>query len=187
MFKNCSKVMMALIALVMTGCTHRMVDFTVISTKNVPLTQKGVDFAKAQQTVEGSDKKQIILFIPTGSPSMEEAVDRALAKYPGAIALSDGVIYSKTLYIPPFWGYNKIVVKGTPVYSPSDMPETEQARNTVKNNDDQGMRMIHKVKKGETLQTIASTYGVTIKEIVKWNQLSSIDVEADTPLIIFMK
>ena len=47
--------------------------------------------------------------------------------------------------------------------------------------------MTHVVKKGETLQSIANAYQVTVKEIVQWNQLNSIDVTEGTPLIIFMK
>jgi len=49
------------------------------------------------------------------------------------------------------------------------------------------VRMTHIVKKGETLQAIANAYQVTVKDIVQWNQLSSIDVSEGTPLIIFMK
>lgn len=55
------------------------------------------------------------------------------------------------------------------------------------NNSNDVVRMTHIVKKGETLQAIANAYQVTVKDIVQWNQLSSIDVAEGTPLIIFMK
>ena len=47
--------------------------------------------------------------------------------------------------------------------------------------------MTHVVKNGETLQSIANAYQVTVKDIVQWNQLTSIDVAEGTPLVIFMK
>ena len=50
-----------------------------------------------------------------------------------------------------------------------------------------GVRMIHKVKENETIQSIASLYQVTVKDIVNWNRLQSIDLEVRTPLVIFIK
>lgn len=55
------------------------------------------------------------------------------------------------------------------------------------NNSNDVVRMTHIVKSGETLQSIANAYQVTVKDIVQWNQLNSIDVAEGTPLIIFMK
>lgn len=55
------------------------------------------------------------------------------------------------------------------------------------NNSNDAVRMTHIVKSGETLQSIANTYQVTVKDIVKWNQLTSIEVAEGTPLIIYMK
>lgn len=49
------------------------------------------------------------------------------------------------------------------------------------------MRVTHIVKSGETLSTIATQYGVTIKDIVKWNQLSSVDVSTGTSIVIYIK
>ena len=60
------------------------------------------------------------------------------------------------------------------------------SNNNITNNKDV-VRMTHIVKSGETLQSIANAYQVTVKEIVQWNQLTSIDVPEGTPLIIFMK
>ena len=59
--------------------------------------------------------------------------------------------------------------------------------NNITNNSSDVVRMTHIVKNGETLQSIANAYQVTVKEIVQWNQLTSIDVTEGTPLIIFMK
>ena len=75
----------------------------------------------------------------------------------------------------------------TKVYIPTrllgGLGNSYQKNNTM--ND--AVRMTHIVKNGETLQSIANAYQVTVKEIVQWNQLTSIDVTEGTPLIIFMK
>ncbi len=62
---------------------------------------------------------------------------------------------------------------------------TQSSSNNVSSSN--GVRMIHKVKDGETIQTIANLYQVSVKDIINWNQLQSIDLETGTPLIIFIK
>lgn len=71
----------------LSGCTQRIMDFTVISTKNVEV---GAKYKKLKR-VEGEDKTIWVLFIPIGSPNLEEAVDDCLKKGKG-ILLTDGVI-----------------------------------------------------------------------------------------------
>jgi hypothetical protein len=69
-----------------TGCTSRLVDFTIISTKNIDLSHAAT-FQRAQTRVEGRDVVHIILFIPTGIVNLKEAIDRAIGSVPGAVAL----------------------------------------------------------------------------------------------------
>ncbi|MCB9757912.1 MAG: hypothetical protein H6753_05780 [Candidatus Omnitrophica bacterium] len=95
-----------------SGCTTRLVDFTMISTKNIDLS-RSADFRRAQQRVKGKDEAMIIIFIPTGVPNMKEAIDHALESVPGAVALVDGVVYQEA-----FWfiiGTSSYVVEGTPI------------------------------------------------------------------------
>lgn len=40
------------------------------------------------------------------------------------------------------------------------------------------------VARGETLQSIAKDYGVSVKDIIKWNKLKSNKVKTGTQLII---
>lgn len=108
----------SLSVLILVACTHRLIDFTVISSKNVDLS-KASEFTRGSQRVEGEDTAYIILFFPTGIPNMKEAVDRALEKVPGAIALVDGVLYQKYFYIPPLFGMNQFVIEGTPLIDKS--------------------------------------------------------------------
>ncbi len=93
-------VMFMFVASLMTGCTHRLVDFTVISSKNTNI--KG----KVGKRVKGSDGKCIFM----GYANLKEALDRAIEQEPGADALIDGVVYVKNY---PY--YVKYIVEGTAI------------------------------------------------------------------------
>jgi hypothetical protein len=115
------KAVKALLYLVLTfsliGCATRLVDFTIISTKNIDLA-RGADFHRGTSRVEGKDKASIIIFIPTGTPNIKEAIDRAIESVPGAIALLDGVVTAKGWWIPYIYGESAYVVEGTPLIDP---------------------------------------------------------------------
>lgn len=100
-----------------TGCTTRLTDFTIISTKNIELS-RGEEFTRSTQRVEGEDTKHIIIFIPTGVPNAKEAADRAIEKVPGAVALVDGVLEYEWFYFPYVYGYTTYRIKGTPLIDP---------------------------------------------------------------------
>ena len=94
----------------------------------------------------------------------------------GLLAFITGNIYTPTttkIYVP------------TRLLGGNNYGSFNNGNNYVNSND--VVRMTHVVKKGETLQSIANAYQVTVKEIVQWNQLNSIDVSEGTPLIIFTK
>ena len=99
--------------LVFTGCSQRMLDFSIISTKNVmvPLSGKG-------ERTEGSSWSHWFLIIPVNfrmSPSLEDAVDEAIeVAGPEYDALMDGVVYNKGYSYIVGWG-SGFVVEGTPV------------------------------------------------------------------------
>jgi len=98
--------------LLMSSCTHRIADLTLVSTKNYS-TSKPLKVAGSK--VVGEDKASIIVFLPTGTVNVEEAVDNAIEQTPGAVALQDVVIISKWFYIPYIYGEQKIIVEGTPL------------------------------------------------------------------------
>jgi len=106
------------LALFGTGCSQRLVDFTVISTKNVDWS-RATSFKRAQTRAQGTDTTHIIIFIPTGIPNMKEAIDRAIESVPGAVALVDGVLYQKLFYIPLIYGQSSYVIEGTPLVDPA--------------------------------------------------------------------
>lgn len=117
----CKKVsclmIIVLCSISLLGCATRLVDFTIISTKNIDLA-RGADFKRGTSRIEGEDKVCIIIFIPTGVPNIKEAVDKAIEKVPGAIALLDGVVTSKGWWIPYIYGESSYVVEGTPLIDP---------------------------------------------------------------------
>lgn len=104
--------------LLMSGCSNRIADFTIISSKNVDIS-RGAEFKRSAQRVTGEDVKHIIVFIPTGQPNAKEAMDRAIEKVPGAIALMDGVVTQESWWIPYIYGQTKFVVEGTPLIDPT--------------------------------------------------------------------
>lgn len=106
-----------LLSIILTSCSHRITDFTIISTKNVDLS-KASTFTRAKVRNEGVDKAHIILTIPFGRPNLKEAIDRSIEMTPGAVALVDGVVYSKAWWVL-LYGQTKIIVEGTPLIDPS--------------------------------------------------------------------
>lgn len=98
-------------AIGVSGCTQRILDFTVISSKNTNLRVK--DEGKGQR-VKGEDKAVYFIF-PLGNPQVKNAVDRAIeAAGPGYDALLDGVIYNhfNVFLLVGSFGFS---VEGTPI------------------------------------------------------------------------
>lgn len=113
-----SVVLLFAFALLLGGCKSRVLDFTLISTKNVDMS-KSVNFQKGKQRVEGIDLAHWIIAFPTSTVTIKEAVDKAIESTPGCVAILDGVIYSKFWWIPYIYGQQSIIVEGTPLIDPS--------------------------------------------------------------------
>lgn len=97
-----------------TGCSNRMADLTVVSTKNVS-EQQLIDSKTQTKRTIGEDKVHIIVFIPTGVANMEEAMDNAIENVPCGIALKDATITHKSFYIPYIYGQSGYEVEGNVV------------------------------------------------------------------------
>jgi hypothetical protein len=124
------KMLLAFFGLILlSGCATRMLDFTIISTKNVDISRLG-EFQRSER-VEGVDTRYIIILIPTGNPSIEEAVDRAIESVPGGVALIDGVLTNKFYYIPYIFGENKYVVTGTVLIDPKLVSNTSASTHEI--------------------------------------------------------
>lgn len=99
-----------LLVVVLSGCTTRLTDFTVISTKNTELVH-GQN--RAPERVVGNSCVPVIL-VPIGVPNLKEAIDNAIEKAgSGYDALVDGVLYHKNQSF--IFGQICYTVEGTPV------------------------------------------------------------------------
>ena len=89
----------------LAGCTQRIGQMTLLSTKNIPNTPKPI-----QQHVRGEDCIHQILFIPIGSlnPTLDQAIDNALEKVPGGDAMTDLQIHQDNLFL---YFYNRICMR----------------------------------------------------------------------------
>jgi uncharacterized lipoprotein YajG len=118
-FMQLSKIIIPFCASIMlSACSTRVVDFTLISSKNIDLSH-GADFKRSSTRVKGEDKRQIFFIIPTGVPNAKEAMDKAIESVPGAVALLDGVINKKAWSIPFIYGEVSYEVEGTPLIDPA--------------------------------------------------------------------
>lgn len=101
--------------LLTTACSHRIGDLTMASTKNINL-QTGLHKIGPRRIV-GEDVAQIIVLFPTKvAPNLEEAMDNAIEKAPGAVGLADVTIKRHFWYIPLIYGKDTIEVEGNPIY-----------------------------------------------------------------------
>lgn len=84
------KVVLAVIsaAAIMSGCTVRVADMTVASTKNYNINSS--KFVKGARVI-GEDNYPVIIF-PTGIPNMKTAMDHAIQKDECAVGLTDVVM-----------------------------------------------------------------------------------------------
>lgn len=190
----------------MTGldsCTHRLTDFTVISTKNIPIGE-GVhtDFQKGTKRVKGTDVAHTVLCLPLGFPNMKEAIDKAIEEIPGAIGLVDGVVKSSG-WTCLLYGQNKYIVEGTPLFptdynyeeanlgrpdnynKDKDSTATQQSVST--SSSETAYIFYHEAKDGETLASIAKQYNVSLGDLIKWNKLNENTIKKGQKLTIYIK
>jgi LysM repeat protein len=66
-------------------------------------------------------------------------------------------------------------------------PTSAQPATTTSSTEDDGDLTVHTVKRGETMQTIAKQYGVTVEQILKWNLLKTISIKPGQELYVFVK
>lgn len=99
-----------------SGCTKVLGDFTLLTSKNINLSDFSTEEAETSgEMAYGEDVTHIIIFIPTGGPpNLKEAVDRALDSK-NAYMLTNARISYTGFYIPYIYGQMKYEVKGYPV------------------------------------------------------------------------
>ena len=90
------------IALLFIGCASRS-DLTAISSKNVNLSNIKLDRKKILGRAIGENCEHIIILVPTGQATLDEALDRALEAKQANLLL-DAVVNWHFFYIPYIYG-----------------------------------------------------------------------------------
>jgi hypothetical protein len=75
------------------GCLIRHGDFTVLSSKMIRTSEFELSKADRARGIKGTDIAHIILFIPTGTPTLEDAINDALDQGGGDV-MTDAVVHS---------------------------------------------------------------------------------------------
>ena len=98
--------------IVMSGCSVRS-DFTAISGKNVNLSQVKIDKKASLGKAQGEDcQHRIIFFFTSGSPTLDEALDKAQESKQANLLL-DAVVKHEWFSIPLIYGRECWKVEGT--------------------------------------------------------------------------
>jgi len=139
----------------LTGCTTRITDFTIISTKNVDLSVIG-HARRGTVRAQGEDVTHIIIIIPTGIPHVKEAIDKAIESVPGAVALVDGVLYYRAFYIPYIYGQKAYVVEGTPLIMPGQASSVLPTEHMVSTYDAKQKRFVTEAVSAERYAALKS-------------------------------
>lgn len=107
-----------IVSFILTGCTQNLFNFTLVSTKSVEL-EKLSSLKKSSEKAIGEDKASLIIFIPTRTIKVDQAITNTIDAIPGCVALMDGVVYSKFWWIPYIYGEQKFVIEATPLIDPT--------------------------------------------------------------------
>ncbi len=102
--------------LLATGCSTRIAEFSVVSTKNVELSRIDVKKAAVVHDVTGVSREYIIFFFPTGTPTIQQAVDQALRSGGGDI-MTSAKVDAGGWYIPLLFGINYVKATGDVINS----------------------------------------------------------------------
>jgi hypothetical protein len=111
-------IVLTLISVFFCSCSQKMMDFTLISSKNVDLS-KASTFIKDNNKIKGKSSIYIIVIIPTGKLTIDKAVDKAIESVPGCVALADGNVKSNFWMIPCIYYKQSVIIEGTPIIDPS--------------------------------------------------------------------
>lgn len=100
----------------LTSCSNRLLDVTILSTKNIDLNNLSGYNTDTNKRVTGENYTDIICFIPLGYPSAKEAADRAIEQQGGkCVGLTNATLTERWWYIPLIYGRIYLEVEGDPI------------------------------------------------------------------------
>jgi len=102
----------------LSGCITSQGNFTAVSTRDIDWSRAG-EFKQGMEWIEGRDACYIIIIIPTKSHVLiDRAVENALDKVPGAVALLDVSVKQIIICIPFIFMKDGYLVKGRALIDP---------------------------------------------------------------------
>lgn len=140
-------------ASVLGGCSQRIGDFTMVSTKNY---ERGVNY-KMLGRMEGEDKVLVILGIPLGAPNLKTAVDRAIEAGNG-VYLANAVI--------DYGGWNAIIVGKWGYTATGDVYGTAERGDL--NNPDIELFNLRETENGLVMESIGNGRQIPVQDITKY-------------------
>ena len=100
----------------LSSCSNRLLDVTILSTKNIDLNNVRGYTTNTNQRVTGGATTHIISFIPLGYPSAKEAADRAVeCNGSQCVGLTNATFTEKWWWIPFIYGQITLEVEGDPI------------------------------------------------------------------------
>lgn len=100
----------------LSSCSNRMLDVTILSTKNIDLNNIRGYTTETNHRVTGDAYTHIISFIPWGYPSAKEAADRAVeCSGSQCVGLANATFTEKFWWIPFIYGRIYMEVEGDPI------------------------------------------------------------------------
>jgi len=114
-----AELLLGVLVFLATGCAVTLGERMALTTANtaIPLQPIG--------QVEGRDCASVIFVIPTGRTRIDQAIDDALLRAPGSVALKDVEIKRHLLVLlPPFYVRQCIEVRGEAM-KPQEVPHEE--------------------------------------------------------------
>lgn len=105
-------------SLILSSCSVRVADLTMVSTKNIDLSDLQLDTRKGQRQSGEDCRFNLLGLIPFGLPNMKEAVDKALEKGNGNVMVDEVTEYRNIWVVIGF--ISCIDVKGTVLNAPTN-------------------------------------------------------------------
>ena len=112
-------ILVTVFGVMICGCATRIMDLTVASTQNVDLSRMG-EFQRTGREVKGTSTRlsRILFFDIGGSADLEQALDSALRRIPGAVAVVNFRLDLRTLNFLLF-SLEQFIVTGNALVDPN--------------------------------------------------------------------
>ena len=107
------------IVLFLSACTTTHGTFTVMSNKIVDVKNFDINKAERIKNVDGSETSHIIIFIPTGVPTITGAMNDAFSKTDTDV-MTDVTLKKRWFWIPYIYGQDSWIVTGDAVKTRSN-------------------------------------------------------------------